>query len=199
MTKALRFAATTLALAVLGTSVAPPADAYCSPVQEEGRWGNLSEDSTEITEIQISYSNSCTAPHGKWERYDGPAWYVAVTGKCGDEPCEWGRTGAEQTNRKPHYLPLETPEGMPAPKQTREIGVYPIFAPFNRRGTQKFLFISMSPEGFAGRADSEKDLLAVRLYTDYPEPGPPDTVEELKFRRLSLPQEYARPFTLVDR
>ncbi len=167
------FLGTVSILAVLAaTAPALRAQAIrCAPPPELGQWEIISPGNTNITRLTITLEG----PFCQWpwqeDRYYGPRRYVEPVGRCAlFFECSWGSMGAGIAYRPPYGT--ERPgdrEGRPAS----------IFAAFDRGFARIYLYIDMSVE--------EKGLLSVLVYTDFPDGGPPDTVEQLKFRWLTGP------------
>lgn len=152
--------------------MAPAYAGMCEEPLELGEWVNSSPDTSDLVRLKLSQPFYCgglgrgTGADGE-EPFYGPYWYVEAFGKCSGRECRWGRVGAAVLPNE-RYGYYDSYSG--------RAWLFPLFASFNVGEARSYLYIHASPR--------EQGVLNVRVFTDYPDGGPPDLVEQLRFHRL---------------
>ncbi len=171
---------------LVGVATAPPADALsCSWPTEAGEWENISPGNPEIARLKLILPGDfCVWPWQLKEPIGGPGWYLEASGACAlFFECSWGRTRAVHLDeRRSGYV--DSIYG--------RVWISPIFAAFDQGKSQKYLYVHTALD--------EPELLEVRVYTDYADGGPSDTVRQFRFRRVGKGLgRPGRPGTLLLR
>lgn len=175
--------------AVVIANVSPPAHAgqpWCRGALEAGRWVNVAPEGQEIAELKLVF-DLCwpnTGTHDETQVIDnhgapwvvhlhGVPWLVEAIGECGGPECSWGTASAIHIDRRRNGY-VDSIYG--------RSWLSPIFTTFVRGDVMKYLYIQLSP--------NEKDILEVRVFTDYPDGEKPDHTENLRFRPIERLLDY---------